>query len=92
MREDFANKVYDILVQFGAREDDRDSFVYHHCKDKYPATEWRFCGVFGFGGKYRSGNNYVTYYSEDETPERETKLNEVNELLNKMEIDFHNSI
>lgn len=46
MTEEFAHKVYDILVAFGARESDRDSFVYDHTRDKYPATEWRFCGVF----------------------------------------------
>ncbi len=64
-----ANKIYDLLVSIGgANERDRQDFVYHHCKDEYGCTEWRFCGLFGFGGKYRSTWNGVTYYIEDETP------------------------
>lgn len=79
---DFANKVYDILVQFGAREDEREDFIYHHTSDD--CWEWRFCGVFGFGGKYKSQWNGVSMYSEDETPERLEKQKECNELLKKL--------
>jgi len=80
-----ANKVYDLLVSIGgASESDRDSFIYHHCEDKYECSEWRFCGHLGFGGKYRSGWNGVTYYQEDETPERIKIKSQLNEQLQKI--------
>jgi hypothetical protein len=78
------NKVYDILVLFGAKEDERLDFIYHHTKSKYPCTEWRFCGEFGFGGKYRSEWNEVTAYSEDITPKIQKRLDACNTLLKTM--------
>lgn len=69
MSEERANKIYDLLVTIGgAREDERVDFIYHHCEDKFPCTEWRFIGHLGFGGKYKSGWNGVSYYPENETP------------------------
>lgn len=83
---EFANKVYDILIEYGAPVDDRDDFVYHHCEGeiKFMCTEWRFCGIFGFGGKYRSTWNGVTAYSEDITPEMQISLDECNEKLKSL--------
>jgi len=79
---EFANKVYDILVSDGgAVEDDRSSFIYHHCEDKYGCMEWRFYGKLGFGGKYRSQSNRVTMYSEDRTPEREEIKKDIDSKL-----------
>lgn len=71
LSKDKANKVYNLLVSIGgAREEERSDFIYHHCDSKYGCMEWRFCGKFGFGGKYRSTWNGVTYYPEDETAEK----------------------
>lgn len=87
MSVEFANQVYTILVSFGgAREDDRDSFIYHHCEDKHKdlCTEWRFQGHFGFGGKYRSTWNGVTAYSEDITPQMQIKLGAINQKLKEL--------
>lgn len=84
LTEDFANKVYDILVQFGAQESERSDFIYHHCVDKYGCSEWRFCGVFGFGGKYRSGWNGVTAYPENITPKMQAELTKCNLLLKQL--------
>ncbi len=82
LTEERANAIYDILVSLaGARESERDDFVYHHCKDKYGCTEWRFQGKLGFGGKYRSTWNGVTYYPEDETAEMVEIKRRVDELL-----------
>lgn len=77
----FADTVYDILVHTGgAPERMRENFVYHHTKpDEHAPDEWRFGGKFGMGGKYWSNNNWVTYYSEDETYE----LNELELLINE---------
>ena len=45
LTEDFANKVYDILVkEAGAREEERKDFIYVHCIDKFGCQEWR-CGI-----------------------------------------------
>ena len=74
-----ANAVYDLLVQIGgASEDERETFVYNHTEARYLCTEWRFCGVLGFGGKYRSERNRVDCYREDETPERLAVIKEIN--------------
>lgn len=82
MTEDFANKVYDILIEFGgATESYRSSFIHAHCKDEYPCQEWRFQGHLGFGGKYRSERNKVDYYAEDQTDERDAIKNTVNTKL-----------
>lgn len=81
----FANKVYDVLVETGgAREDERNNFLYHHCESEYGCGEWRFRGVFGMGGKYLSKRNIVTYYSEDETPELKELAEKINDELSEL--------
>lgn len=95
LTEEQANQVYDILVEDGGAIDryderlggshDRNNFIYNHTKDKYPATEWRFQGVFGFGGKYYASNNRVGCYPEERTPEKD-------ELIRKMNIKLHEII
>ena len=52
----------------------------------HACTEYRFCGVLGFGGKFRNnGNNdnvpYVDCYPEDETEERRTVIEHANARL-----------
>jgi hypothetical protein len=92
----FANKVYDILVEFGgAIEDERSDFIYHHCDYEYGCMEWRFRGVFGSGGKYRSERNGVSYYPESETPEMvvgkelvERKLKRMKNQLERFAVCF----
>lgn len=80
-----ANKIYDLLVSIGgAWESDRDSFIYHHCDVKDGCDEWRFAGKLGFGGKYRSRDNRVDCYKEDDTIERKKIINELNEALSKI--------
>jgi hypothetical protein len=82
LTEEFANKVYDILVdEAGAREDERNEFIYHHCIDEFGCQEWRFRGKLGFGGKYKSTWNGVTYYPEDETDEKKEIKTRVDGLL-----------
>lgn len=85
LTEERANKIFDILVaEAGASENDRDDFVYHHCIDKDGCREYRFQGKLGFGGKYRSTWNGVTYYPEDETPDKKAIAEKVNELLKEI--------
>lgn len=80
LTEEFANKVYDILVREAeASEYWRDNFVYCHTNEN--TWEYRFQGVFGFGGKYWSETNKITYYPEDATRKLDKFLLKVNKLL-----------
>ena len=89
-----ANQVYDILVELGGALDryderlggyyDRNNFIYNVTQDKYPATEWRFQGHFGFGGKYYTGSNRVSCYPEERTPEKDELRREMNIRLHQI--------
>lgn len=82
MPEKDFQKVYDLLVKIGgASEFMRLSFVLNHEDTVFPCTEWRFCGLLGYGGKYRKGTNTVDCYSEDENPKRREIINELNSAL-----------
>jgi len=78
---EWANQIYDLLVEYGALEDDRQSFIYHAERGGF--DEWRFQGIFGFGGKFRNRGDkwYVDYYQEHQTPERDTAEKELTEKL-----------
>lgn len=84
-----ADAAYTILVQHaGARAHpfDRELFVYHVAKAKHPATEYRFMGHLGFGGKFRNNGNknnvpHVDCYREDLTQEREAVIAATNAAL-----------
>jgi len=91
---EFANKVYDILVkEGGASESMRDNFIYCHTgiwpgisEDKSlegwsPCWEYRFGGLFGFGGKYWSERNAISYYQENHTKKLDKLEAKVNKLL-----------
>jgi hypothetical protein len=74
-----ANQIYDILVKDCiAPESQREMFL--ACQ-KEDCQEYRFQGIFGFGGKFysSSGTWYVNGYPEDKTPETE----QVREMVNK---------
>ena len=82
---DFANKVYDILVKHaGAYEQIRTHFIYVHCEDKYTCGEFRFQGLFGFGGKYRSETNRIDYYPENHTKKLDKLEVKINKLLGEI--------
>jgi len=83
----FANQVYDILVQHaGAPESLRNSFIYSHTEDDDNKLCWefRFQGHFGFGGKYWSERNAITYYPEDHTKKLDKLEAKVNKLLGEL--------
>ncbi len=88
---EFFNKVWtEVLVPVcKAHADERDqaSFVFHQMAMDYPATEWRFQGALGFGGKFRTRSDLscsVDFYPEDRTPAREEIQAEANEKLRQM--------
>jgi len=75
-----ADVVYDILVTHaGAPESMRDNFVHY-----WGTPEYRFGGLFGFGGKFWYSNFTVNCYSEDLTPGRQILIDEVNRLLGEI--------
>lgn len=79
MKKEFAEEVYNILVtDGGAQESERSAFLQAHAIDKEVCREWRFCGKFGFGGKYRSEANQIDFYREDETVKRLQLRDEIN--------------
>jgi hypothetical protein len=80
---EFANKVYDILVkEGGACESMRDNFIVcHNPSNKFLCWEYRFQGLFGFGGKYWSERNAINYYQEDQTKKLDKLEAKVNKLL-----------
>jgi hypothetical protein len=86
LTEEFANKVYDILIKEGGATDHqwvRDMFVQSHTS-KEPCWEYRFQGHFGFGGKYWSEQNAITYYQEDHTKKLDKLEVKVNKLLKEI--------
>jgi hypothetical protein len=84
-----AHAAYDILVRLAGASDHRDArdeFVYHVAHVYRPATEFRFGGSLGWGGKFRNNGNcndtpHVTCYREHETPERVAAIVNVNTAL-----------
>lgn len=82
-----ANEVYDILVAYaGASESMRNNFVFVHTddEDQNLCWEYRFQGLFGFGGKYWSERNVISYYLEDRTKKLNKLLEKVNKLLGEL--------
>ena len=82
-----ANEVYDILVAHaGASESMRNNFVFVHTddEDQNLCWEYRFCGKFGFGGKYWSQHNAVNYYAEDHTKRLDKLEVKINKLLGEL--------
>ena len=70
---------------------DRDNFVRSHLELEYPATEWRFQGMFGFGGKFRARPDLrctVDCYPEDSTPERKVAQDAINAKLAYLTADM----
>lgn len=81
------NDVYSVLATHaGAHEAYRDDFVRAALQENHPWTEWRFGGIFGFGGKVwrNDGRIYISCYPEDRTPERAAVIEKVNTLLKEL--------
>lgn len=86
---DIFGRVWDILVEHaGVRADplNRETFVRTFLAPKHRATEWRFGGHFGHGGKFwrNAGRFYIACYREDETPKRLAIIEKVNKLLGEL--------
>jgi len=82
MTKEYANKVYDILVENGgAPESMRGAFVDNMTSDD-PTDEWRFQGKLEFGGKFWPEKNNVNCYSEDVNDKRLETIKNINEQLN----------
>lgn len=92
----FYERVWDVLVAHGGAYDgphEKETFVRSYTQNEYKATEYRFGGDLGFGGKfYRgSGRFYVLCYREDQTPEREQILKTINEKIAELVVELNPS-
>lgn len=77
-----ATAIYTALRLVGASPHSQENFV-HTFTGNDPPREWRFQGIFGFGGKFWLDWDgwRVSCYSEDENPERLNRLQTCTELL-----------
>ena len=80
-------QIFTILQEeCGALPSDRESFVFHIYRG---CQEYRCCYKLGFGGKfYPDPEPHVSYYKEDETPEREKIREKTNKRLQKLVESF----
>ena len=90
----FYERAWDLLVEHaGASRDpyQKDIFVHAYCQREHKAYEYRFGGVFGFGGKFWRNDRrfYVSYYQEDETPKMRVAEAKVNALLAALAEELH---
>lgn len=87
MNRTLLNQIYDILVEeCGANPNWRYNFVDAHLYDD--CKEYRFQGLLGFGGKFRSRNGiYVDYYPEDKNDVRDEIVRKTNEKLLRITIE-----
>lgn len=91
LEKSYFSEVYDLLCNLGgASMNEKERFIDAHLskgRDKYNmeiCREWRFCGYFGFGGKYRRRRNAIDYYQESETPKLNKLLNKINHELKEI--------
>lgn len=92
-----AQECYDILVRCAGAEDTTDkrqSFVYHVALADIPASEYRFQGALGFGGKfypsqYQGDPTTVGCYAEDRNPERNQIIFETSMALGRVFSNVH---
>lgn len=78
-----AEKVFDIIVKYGAKPNLKDYFVDYVTKPTSAHKEFRFMGEFGGGGKLYVTflKVYAGFYREDSTPERARRVDEANAEL-----------
>lgn len=78
----YFNAIFDVLVAMaGAPESLRDEFIHAHARTDPPCAEFRFGGLFGFGGKYLSSGNELSYYMEHATDELNKLRRQINAAL-----------
>ena len=88
LKQEFYDRVYTILIEYGSSRTMREPFILYHIDESIDYHEWRFSGMFGFGGKYRKQYNAIDYYSEDRTDDRDKLMNEVNEKLKQLKTEY----
>lgn len=84
LTQEQANKVWDLLTsKYGAQENDRYSFCEYYTKDNQFSHEYRFMGIFGFGGKIHLDLHGLSadYYPECETPKLNVEMSNLNATL-----------
>jgi len=84
-KPEWLNAVLDLLVEVGGAPPSlRDEFLQLLGNTERTCDEFRFQGVFGFGGKYRRKTNTVDFFPEDSTPARVATQARLNKKLAKL--------
>lgn len=79
---DKAKQIYILLVEYGgAREGISELYSFILWFLDTESSQYRFQGIFGFGGKYFKQTNVVSYYKENWTDELDEKMNILNKKL-----------
>ncbi len=84
LSKEAAHDVWNLLVDLGGAYDgERNETHFVQCQTDEFIREWRFQGIFGFGGKfYRDSDRWcVGNYSEDDSPETDCVRDEINGRL-----------
>ena len=88
-------QIWAILVEeVDVRDDQREleSFAYHQLSHR--CHEYRLNSSLGFGGKFKiagDGRWHVDAYCEDETPERQRKIDKANARLAQLQANRRSS-
>lgn len=93
LTENQAEQVWAILAQECGASNlywEKISFVNEFSKD-VPASEWRFQGSLGFGGKFRFPRMSVDCYPEDLTPARREAIDKANSRLTEFKLSIQPS-
>lgn len=98
LEREYFQEVYNILVTLAKADKDMAFyFIEDHITKKDPnryndgvCTEWRFCGVFLMGGKYRRNTNTIDYYAEHHTKELDKLQSVINEKLDEVYMKYVN--
>lgn len=87
--EEFFRLIYDILEKYvGAAPWHRDEFVDYFANKR--GTSFYFCGTLGTGGCFNNqgGRIYISCNEEDETDEVYSTIENINEMLEEMLVDY----
>ena len=89
--EEFASKIYDILVKHcGAPDEETDRLAFnYHASEGNGIIEYRICYALGFGGKFWNNNGwYVNCYQEDSDERKEKMIESANAELSSLREEF----
>jgi hypothetical protein len=94
MNKELAQRVYAVLVDVcGASNDERSQWRFEDAfEGDHPASQYRFEGSLGYGGKFFFPSFSVSYYCENQTPEGDETCKRANALLEPLRAEYFESL